>query len=173
MRGNSKKKSNFNSNVVSIVKKELQKRHESPRSRRQLINNLAGPQSYSRTGANPNNVLAGQAGNQHLMNQFSSNNQIGNQSFSHSGQNDLTFFDSQIFANGIIKQRSNDAAARNQNQIIGAKFASKSSDQSQFFNRTGPIKLMHNNNSKVQSQINHSQNQSQHVEDMFNMIDEV
>lgn len=38
MRGNSKTK--------NIVKKELLKRHESPRSRRQLINNLAGPQQY-------------------------------------------------------------------------------------------------------------------------------
>ena len=35
LRGNSKTK--------NIVKKELQKRNESPRSRRQLINNLAGP----------------------------------------------------------------------------------------------------------------------------------
>ena len=40
MRGNSKTK--------NMVKKELLKRHESPRSRRQLINNLAGPQSYTR-----------------------------------------------------------------------------------------------------------------------------
>jgi hypothetical protein len=32
-----------NQTVVSIVKKELLKRNESPRSRRQMINNLAGP----------------------------------------------------------------------------------------------------------------------------------
>ena len=38
---NTKKKINsFNQTVASIVKKELQKRHESPRSRRQLLSNL-------------------------------------------------------------------------------------------------------------------------------------
>lgn len=49
----------FNNNVVSIVKKELQKRHESPRSRRQLINNLAGPQSYSRGKPGSNQMVGG------------------------------------------------------------------------------------------------------------------
>jgi len=39
-----------NATVVNIVKKELQKRNESPRSRRQMLNNLAGPQSYNRRG---------------------------------------------------------------------------------------------------------------------------
>jgi len=39
---------------------------------------------------------------------------------------------------------------------------------SQFFNRTGPIKLPH------KQKFNHStsQNQSQHVEDMFNVADD-
>jgi hypothetical protein len=116
--------------VVSIVKKELQKRHESPRSRRQLINNLAGPQSYSRGGSNPNQLLAGPIGNQNLINQFSSNGTINNQNFSSgAGQNDMTFFDSQIFANGIMKQRSAENN-RGANQAVGSKFASKSSDQS-------------------------------------------
>jgi len=36
------------SKTKNMVKKEMLKRHESPRSRRQLINNLAGPQSYTR-----------------------------------------------------------------------------------------------------------------------------
>ena len=68
-----------------------------------------------------------------------------------------------------MKQRTQDSKINN--QIVSAKLASKSSDQSQFFNRTGPIKLMHNN--KFNGNVNLSQNQSQHVEDMFNMIDEV
>jgi len=63
-----------------------------------------------------------------MIGQFSSGNGMGNQSFSQAGQNDLTFFDSQIFANGLMKQRSQDA--RSSNQIMGQKFQSKSSDQS-------------------------------------------
>jgi hypothetical protein len=42
MRLGSKRRGNMvNQTVVSIVKKELLKRNESPRSRRQMINNLA------------------------------------------------------------------------------------------------------------------------------------
>lgn len=44
MRVGSKRRGNLvNQTVVNIVKKELQKRNESPRSRKQMINNLAGP----------------------------------------------------------------------------------------------------------------------------------
>jgi hypothetical protein len=38
---NMRQNNRFNKLVGNIVKKELQKRHESPRTRRQLINNIA------------------------------------------------------------------------------------------------------------------------------------
>ena len=41
--GQKRKGQLVNQTVVNIVKKELQKRNESPRSRRQMVNNLAGP----------------------------------------------------------------------------------------------------------------------------------
>ena len=85
-----------------MVKKELQKRHESPRSRRQLINNLAGPQSFSRGQGGTNQFLAGPQNAQNIINQFSSNTNP-NQSFNGASPNDLTFFDSKIFANGVLK----------------------------------------------------------------------
>jgi hypothetical protein len=73
IRVNAKKRAgnNFNQTVVSIVKKELQKRHESPRSRRQLINNLAGPQSYNRrpNQNGTNQFLAGPAVNNNMIGQ--------------------------------------------------------------------------------------------------------
>ena len=69
-----------------------------------------------------------------------------NHSFSNAAPNDMTFFDSQIFSNGVQKQRSQDARAGGNQQIMGAMFASKSAEGgSQFFNRTGPIKIMHKN----------------------------
>ena len=89
-------------------------------------------------------------GSQNIINQFGSNNGV-NHSFSNGGgHNDMTFFDSQIFSNGVMKQRSQDAARSgshgNNHQIMGAMFASKSAEGgSQFFNRTGPIKIMHKN----------------------------
>ena len=48
--GQKRKGQLVNQTVVNIVKKELQKRNESPRSRRQMVNNLGGPQSYNRKG---------------------------------------------------------------------------------------------------------------------------
>lgn len=57
-----------NANVVNVMKKELTKRIESPRNRRQMLNNLAGPQSYSRRGVNgQGNAFL--AGNPNMMNQ--------------------------------------------------------------------------------------------------------
>jgi len=60
-----------NSNVVNVMKKELQKRIESPRNRRQMLNNLAGPQSYSRRGMHgqgQGSANAFLAGNPNMMN---------------------------------------------------------------------------------------------------------
>ena len=139
MRGNSKTK--------NMVKKELLKRHESPRSRRQLINNLAGPQSYTRQGG-ANQFLAGPQNAQNLINQFSSNSNT-NQSFSGASPNDMTFFDSKIFANGQLKSGHSSQSVGNQKVMGGGfhggiKFQNMSADgASQFFNRTGPIKLPH------------------------------
>ena len=165
MRGNAKTK--------NMVKKELLKRHESPRSRRQLINNLAGPQSYTRQGG-ANQFLAGPQNAQNLINQFSSNSNT-NQSFSGASPNDMTFFDSKIFANGNLKSgHSSQSVGGNHNKVMGSgfqggmKFQNMSADgASQFFNRTGPIKLPH----KSKQHGNASQNQSQHVEDMFHVDD--
>lgn len=57
----------------------------------------------------------------------------------------MTFFDSQIFANGVMKQRSHDARSTGQ-PIGGLMYTSKSAEGgSNFFNRTGPIKIMHKN----------------------------
>lgn len=149
------------SKTKNIVKKELQKRHESPRSRRQLINNLAGPQSYSRSQGT-NQFLAGPQNAQSIINQFSSNNNP-NQSFTGTSPNDLTFFDNKIFANNQgLKQgiSSRSVGSRTGTNMNNVKMQNMSADgASQFFNRTGPIKLPH----KQQK----SQNQSQHVEDMF------
>ena len=139
-----------NSKTKNMVKKELQKRHESPRSRRQLINNLAGPQSYSRGQSGANQFLAGPSNPQNFMNQFSSH-PSGNQSFTGASPNDLTFFDSKIFANGNMKgSGQNNSRSMGNRQIggnggfTGAKFQNMSADgASGFFNRTGPIKLPH------------------------------
>lgn len=59
--GNAYKKkisSTFNQTVANIVKKELQKRHESPRSRRQLLQNLAAQGASRKVGSSSgNNVM--------------------------------------------------------------------------------------------------------------------
>ena len=62
----------------------------------------------------------------------------------------MTFFDSKMFSNGAIKhgQGSRSVGSRQSGGggIIGAKFAATSPDAgSQFFNRTGPIKIPHKN----------------------------
>lgn len=92
----------------------------------------------------------------------------------------MTFFDSKMFANGVLKQGQSSRSVGNRQSggggIIGAKFAATSLDAgSQFFNRTGPIKIPHKNKFQgMGSQPNtNTQNQSQHVEDMFNLADEV
>jgi hypothetical protein len=75
--GQKRKGQLVNQTVVNIVKKELQKRNESPRSRRQMVNNLAGPQSYNRKGVlnDGNQVSSNQflAGNPNMMNQTFTN----------------------------------------------------------------------------------------------------
>ena len=112
------------------------------------------------------------------MGQFQSNNT--NNSFLNQNQSDMTFFDSKMFANGVLKQGQSSRSVGNRQSggggIIGAKFAATSLDAgSQFFNRTGPIKIPHKNKFQgMGSQPNtNTQNQSQHVEDMFNLADEV
>ena len=80
------------------------------------------------------------------MNQFASNPN-GNQSFSGTSPNDLTFFDSKIFANGAMKGSQSNSRSVGNRQVggfTGAKFQNMSADgASSFFNRTGPIKLPH------------------------------
>ena len=91
----------------------------------------------------------------------------------------MTFFDSKMFANGVLKQGQSSRSVGNRasgNGVIGAKLAATSPDAgSQFFNRTGPIKIPHKNKFQGlgQQPSTNTQNQSQHVEDMFNLADEV
>lgn len=85
----------------------------------------------------------------------------------------MTFFDSKIFANGQQQKTGHSNSTSNSKSMGngfngGIKFQNMSADgASQFFNRTGPIKLPH----KGKSHANASQNNSQHVEDMFHVED--
>ena len=64
------------------------------------------------------------------MGQFNSNNV--NQSFGNQNQSDMTFFDSKMFANGVLKQGQSSRSVGNRQSggggIIGAKFAAISPD---------------------------------------------
>lgn len=116
-------------------KQEMLKRHESPRSRRQLINNLAMAQTQgiNKPAQKVNNRLL--SGNQGLgmTQQFSAQNSA-----------DLTFFDNKMFANKPKTQRK-----------FTSGLAGGSTDQApHFFNKSGPIKIPHNRpNQSTQSQV--------------------
>ena len=91
----------------------------------------------------------------------------------------MTFFDSKIFSKSVLKPgiSSRSVGNRPSAQLQGSKFQGNQSDSgSQFFNRTGPIKLPHKQKFATQggpmgANMGNSQNQSQHVEDMFSAED--
>ena len=91
----------------------------------------------------------------------------------------MTFFDSKIFSKSVLKPgiSSRSVGNRPSAQLQGSKFHGNQSDSgSQFFNRTGPIKLPHKQKFATQgghmgANMANSQNQSQHVEDMFSAED--
>lgn len=136
--------------VSSVVKREQQKRHESPRSRRQLINNLA----QNSQAARKNQLLSGTTGMPQGANQGF--NAVGNATA------DLTFFDSKMFANNKSKSQANRIGAPK--FTTNSLMSGGSTDQApQFFNKTGPVKIPH---SKVMTNPNASTHSAQ-AEDMM------
>lgn len=175
--------------VSGIVKKEMLRR-ESPRNRRQLMNNLAmwsqnQSQGMAVNGTNNNrqkpfaNQLVSGLNTMGMMQHMQNMGSTGPQS------SDLTFFDSKMLNNNG-KPGSQRAPQQRQQLVQGSKYShghghshsvahsqghSHSHNQNsgpQFFNKTGPIKLSHNSRSAISTNPNMStHSNTQQVDDIL------